>query len=111
MTKKSLRDALLEAAKTAEQRVTIKGLVLVVRQLPTAADTEALRDGVDSLYKFMVRCTFDEAGAPVFSDDDIPALKATAKAVMAPLIKAVADVNGFNVEEQEKNSEASPAGG
>lgn len=111
MTQQSLHDALLDAAKPAEQRVTIKGLTLVVRSLQTAADTEAMRDGIDALYKFIVRCTFDESGAAVFTDADIPALKATAKTVLAPLVNAVAEVNGFAADENEKNSAASPAAG
>lgn len=106
-----IRGAFFAAVKPQEIPVTVGGAQLIVRQMPTAADSEALRDGVDSLYKFIVRCTFDADGNAVFTDADIPALKQAAKMAMLPLIKAVSQVNGFASEEQEKNYAASPAGG
>lgn len=104
-----IQAAFFAAVKPQEIKVAIGGVELVVRQMPTAADTEALRDGQDALYKFIVRCAFDADGQPVFTDDDIPALKAAAKTAMLPLIKAVSDVNGFGSEDTAKNSAASPA--
>ena len=106
---------MLEALKNAlapmEEKVSIGGVELVVREMPHAADVVALEDQTDLGYKILVRCVFDADGAPVFSDEDIPALKAAGKLKLAPLMKACNKVNGLLVEEAAKNSEAAPAGG
>lgn len=106
-----MRIELLEAIKPREERVTLGAHTLVVRELACAADIAAFQDNADMTYKLIVRCTFDEAGEPAFTDEDIPALKAGAKATLLPLIAAVTRVNGFAFEENVKNSAADPGAG
>lgn len=105
----TLRDEFFAAVKPREECVTVGGVEVVVRQLATAADVEALRDGQDAIYKFVVLCCFDRAGVPAFTMADLPDLKAAAKAPMLPLLQAVARVNGLDAGDAEKNSAASPA--
>lgn len=105
-----MREELLKFFEPREEKVELAGQALVVRELSEDSDTEALRDGVDSLLKFVVRCTFDQAEQRVFTDDDIPALKRAGAIRLAPLIQAVVRVNGF-VEDEIKNSGAGPSAG
>lgn len=97
---------LLEVLRIREEQVELGGHKLVVRELQSAADVAALADNQDLGYKLLVRCVFDEAGAPAFTDDDIPALKAGSKSRLAPLMAAVTRVNGFDSEANAKNSAA-----
>ena len=104
-------EVLREALAPREERVVIGGITLVAREMATAADVEAMQDNKDLGMKMLVRCVFDESGKAVFTDEDIPALKASAKVKLAPLVAAVNRVNGFAVEAEAKNSEAGPAAG
>lgn len=104
-----MRDELLAALARREERVTIGGLKLVVREMENAADVAGFEDGADYGYKLVVRCVFDEAGAPVFTDDDISALKGASRVKFLPVIAAVNRVNGIDVEGEVKNSAAAPA--
>ena len=106
-----MRQELIEAIKPHEERVELGGLTLIVRELACAADITAFQDNADMTYKLVVRSTFDEAGEPAFSDEDIPALKAGAKFALLPLINAVTRVNGFALKENIKNSAAAPGNG
>lgn len=107
----SLKESLFAAIKPREEVVEIHGHKIHVRELETAADTEAFRTHGDATYKFVVRCCFDDEGNAVFTDDDIPRIKGTSRKGLLPLIEAVALVNGFNVESEAKNSAAGPAAG
>lgn len=100
-----LRDSLLEALAPGEESLELLGHKLVVRELvSTPEDAEVLRDGVDNLPKYIVRCTFDaETGAPVFSDADLPRLKAASPVKMLPLVRAVSRVNGWDRDDEVKN--------
>lgn len=100
---------LIAALAPREERITLAGHALVVRELAVAADVSAMQDNVDLTWKLVVRCVFDEAGAAVFTDADIPALKAGSKARLQPLINAVVRVNGMDIEAEAKNSPAAPA--
>ena len=97
---------LVDFLKQREERIKLGGRALVVRELSSAGDTEPMRDGVDVAWKVLVRCTFLESGESAFSDEDIPALKASSASKLGVLINAVNRVNGLNVEEEVKNSEA-----
>lgn len=83
------------------------GATYIVRTLP---DGETV-SGADTMLEFVVRCTFDAEGRPAFTDQDIPALKAAPHVLKAPLLRAVARVNGFDAPAEEKNSEAAPSSG
>lgn len=106
-----MRDELLEALAPHEESVTIGERVLTVRELESAADTEAFRDNADMSWKLLVRCVFDAAGRQVFSDADIPRLKRSGKLRLKPITDAVLRVNGYDLEAAEKNSGAGPGAG
>ena len=106
-----MRDDLLAAIKPREETVKLGKNVLTVRELETAADVAAFQDGGDMAYKLLVRCTFDAEGASAFTDDDIPAIKRGSKVRLAGLIAAVIRVNGFDAEDNVKNSAAVPGSG
>jgi len=98
---KDLQDFL----EPAEERITFAGQQLLVRELDSLIDTAAMRDDVDTTWKLVVRCVFDPlSGAPVFTDEDIPALKRGARRKTLPLIHAVLRVCGQDIEAAEKNS-------
>lgn len=103
-----LKQGLLAALAPSEEPLELLGHKLVVRELvPQPADAEALKDGVDNLHKYMVRCTFDaETGAPAFADADIPSLKAASPSKLLPLVRAVSRVNGWDRDDAIKNSAA-----
>lgn len=109
MTTKLTSDILLAALAPREELLQFMGIDIIVRELPSAADVEAFRDGADADYKWMVRCTFTTSGQQVFTDEQIPKLKQTARAKLMPLLSAVFRVNGLLPDEAAKNSEASPA--
>jgi hypothetical protein len=102
---------ILDAIKPREERVTLGGHVLVVREIAIAADVAFMQDNADLTYKLVVRCVFDEAGEPAFDESDIPGLKKAGKTKLLPLIEAVNRVNGFDIEHEAKNSSAAPADG
>ena len=100
---------LAEYLRPREERLAFAGRALVVRELESAADVAFMADNEDLSYKLLVRCVFDEAGAPVFTEADVVALKAGAKAKLLPLMEAVNRVNGFDTAGDAKNSGAVPA--
>lgn len=102
-------EELIAALKAREEVVELGGHKLTVRELETAADVAAFQDNNDLQLKLVVRCVFDAEGRPVFTDEDIPALRGTSKTRFAPLLAAVNRVNGFDVEDGAKNSAAAPA--
>jgi hypothetical protein len=106
-----MKDELLAAFAPQEERIEVAGRKLVVRELTAAADTAAFHDNVDMSWKLLVRCVFDGKGNPVFTDDDIPALKKSGKVKLKPVSDAVLRVNGYNTGELEKNSGAGPGAG
>ena len=104
-----MREEIIAALAVREEAFELGGRKLFARELASAADVAAFVDNEDLGYKLLVRCVFDEAGNPVFTDEDIPALKASAKSRLAPALRAVNRVNGFDVEDSVKNSAAAPA--
>lgn len=105
------KQAILAALAPQEERLELWGHTLVIRELASAADVVRVEDDDNLTYHFIVRCTFDEAGEPLFTDDDIPQLKACSKAKLLPIIEAVSRVNGLWVNGNAKNSEAAPCSG
>lgn len=105
----SLREELLAFMAPREERVALGGIELVVKEWPMSADFGDFRGQTDSQYLFVVGCVFDDLGMPVFTTDDIPAIKAASSKKLMPLIAAVNRVNGFDIEDERKNSSASPA--
>lgn len=100
---------LAAALQAREETIEFAGQKLLVRELETAADVAAFQQAEDLQLKLVVRCVFDLQGAPVFTDEDIPELRRTSKKRFAPLLAAVNRVNGFDVDDSTKNSEAAPA--
>jgi hypothetical protein len=87
----------------------VLGHAVIVREPRTDEDTTDLGEAPeDSFYRFMVRCTYDEAGERVFTFDDIPFLKSSGKIKLAPLVRAVNRMLG-SVEDEVKNSAAGPS--
>jgi hypothetical protein len=97
---------LFEFLKAREERITIGGQTLVIKEMTGNADRKPLTDGVDVDWKILVRCVFKEDGGQLFSDADIPKLKDSGTTKVGPLLKAVYRVNGLDVEAEAKNSEA-----
>ncbi|WP_337905353.1 hypothetical protein, partial [Mesomycoplasma ovipneumoniae] len=72
----SNKAALLAAIAPREEIVEIQGIKVKVRELESAANSERLRDPGEATYAAMVLCCLDpETNEPVFTDDDITALK------------------------------------
>lgn len=103
-----MRDQLLEFFAAREERVHLGGMTLFVRTLP---DEQAGISGEDALYQAVVRCTFGEDGSLIFTEADIPELRAQPRIRKAALLAAVSRVNGFDLAAEEKNSEADPSSG
>lgn len=110
-----MREELLAVLAAGEERVTVGGKPLVIRELECAADVPDTSGTVlDFSLALIVRCVKDEDGNAVFTDADIPKLKRAGRKRMGPLINAVLRVNGFSgeaVEVAEKNSGADPGNG
>lgn len=102
---------LLQLLKTREERVTLEGVELIVREVQAAADTVAFTEPGDFIFKLVVASTFAADGSPAFTYDQVPALKAASKLKLAPLIAAALRVNGRDIEAEAKNSEADPGSG
>lgn len=102
-------DAIASALQAREEKLQFAGMDLIVRELQTAADVGAFRDGEDAQLKLVVRCVFlAENNAPVFSDEDIPLLRESGRKRFAPILEAVNRVNGLDLADNAKNSVAAP---
>lgn len=67
---------------------------------------QALGDDALSLEKMIVRFVCDPDGAPLFSEEDIPAMK---KKSIQAFRRIVNEIKSFNsLEEAEKNSDSTP---
>lgn len=104
-----MREKLLQFFAEREENVVMAGETYTVRTMPD--DAPPITGGENTLYEFIVRSTFAPDGQPAFTDDDIPTLKAAPDILKARLRRAVAIVNGFAEDEEEKNSEAGPSSG
>lgn len=110
-----MRAEFLDLIKLREERITFGGRPLIVRELHSAAEVGTGKDDPDIFYRLMVCCIYEaeevtpgvfQAGPQALTVDDIPHLKAGSRKKLAPLIHAVQRVNGLDVEEEVKNSEA-----
>ena len=100
---------LAEFLKQREERLEFGGVKLVVRELDGSADNSALTEATDveRSWFILVRCVFrEDNGERAFSDEDVPMLHKKSPMVTARLVNAVNRVNGFNIEEEAKNSDA-----
>lgn len=84
-----MKQELLDALKCREEKIEIAGRTVIVRELAAGDATESLIDNPDAAYKLLTLCVFDEAGNRIFSDDDIPALKATSRGYVKALMGVV----------------------
>lgn len=98
-----MRDELLNFLARREETITVGGVPLIVREIGESTDTTQFRDGVDSLYKFIVLCVFTADGEPAFSDADIPRLKNAGKVRLREIAAAVGRVNGWDEAAELKN--------
>ena len=98
-----------ELLKPREEQLKFAGREVTVRELDAAADVSAFGDNQDLSWKLLTRCVFDAGGKPLFEDADIAELKRGSRRRLRPLIEAVSRVNGFDLETEEKNSDAAPA--
>jgi hypothetical protein len=99
-------DDLAEFLKPREEKVKLGKVKLVVKELDGSADNSELKNTEDMSWRILIKCVFREDGKPAFEDKDIPLLKKKSPVFTAPLVNAVNRVNGFNLEEEAKNSEA-----
>lgn len=103
------RDAILAALKRREETLVAGGRTVTIRELHSAAEAIDFTNKEDATYLLVVRCVFAADGKPVFTDDDIPALKDGAKGRFWPFIEAVMRVNGEDVRDNEKKSAPQPS--
>ena len=98
----SLKQQLLDAVKPLEEKVEFNGITVVARELDCASDVKNMQDKEDSAWLLLVRCVFDEGGALVFGDEDIPELKKMSLRKISKLVQTVQRVNGLDLEANEK---------
>lgn len=112
---------ILEAIRRREESVEALGRRFLVRELDASqsfrtepelqAKLETLGLAPDDLifWKCFVRCVLEDeegGGAMPFTDEHIPQLCRGSRLKLAPLVNAVNRVNGFDPDENEKNSSA-----
>ena len=105
------REKALAALTPREDKIELGGVTFVLREIDSAADLAALRDGEDTAWKILVRSCFGESGEPLFTDADIPALKRGALARNRKLVEAAQRVNRELLDPDVKPSADAPAGG
>lgn len=106
-----MREDLLKYLAPAEERFEFSGKAVILREMDTAAEVEAMNDQPDGAWRMFVRCVFDEAGNPVFNDNDIPALKKSGTRKLSGIFAKVMALNGMDLKGLAKKSEAGPAAG
>lgn len=111
---------ILDAIRRREETVAAFGRNFIVRELDATATfrtedaelakkLEALGMAPDELlfWKALVRCVVEEgSGLAPFTDADIPELCRGSRFKLAPLTAAVNRVNGFDSDDNAKNSSA-----
>ena len=106
-----MRDDILSALEARQESVEFAGKQVTVRELDCVADLPSADNGLEFSLRLIVACVVDAQGAPVFTDEDLPRLRKSARKRIKPLIDAVMRVNGFSLESETKNSGAAPASG
>lgn len=96
---------ILEAIQRRKKEVKIGGRTLVVCEPAAAADLGLTgeEDTQERYWKILVACVLDEEGKPVFTAEDIPALKDGGRWKLAQLTTAINEVCGFDAEHEQKN--------
>jgi len=97
------------AIKPNEERLTLGGVSLIVREMAAADELGGDGSPEDIFMRVVVRCVFNEAGELVMSDADIPELKAAGKTKLRPLLDAVQRVNGLVQEDNTEKPAPGPA--
>ncbi|HXF67673.1 MAG TPA: hypothetical protein VNK67_13385 [Burkholderiales bacterium] len=82
-----MKAELLEALRRREERIEVAGHVLIVREPAAGDQLDDLSSDPDAAYKLIVACTYDADGNRVFTDDDIPALKAASRGYVKQIIE------------------------
>lgn len=106
-----MREQLLNFLAPREEKIVLAGATYFVREIPESQDTSIFADDKDYLLKFVVRSVFDADGNRVFKDEDIGELKKLGKVRLRKLSSIAMRVNGQDVDEEIKNSDAVPSGG
>jgi hypothetical protein len=105
-----LLEDLAEFLKLREERITFGKVKLIARELDGSADNAILREPEDRSWRLLVRCLFrEDTGEQAFDDADIKALKRKSPVTTSKLVEAVNRVNGFDIEDEAKNSDAAQA--
>lgn len=106
---------ILEAIKVKREQFVFAGRKMICTEISVSQDlglrilTDEDQKQIEEelAYRLAVRCVhFDEgdpnAGEPVFTDDDIEALKAASKTTLLPLFAVVRRVNGLDGDANAK---------
>jgi hypothetical protein len=115
----SLRDEVLAALQLAREPVVVPklGKTLYVTELD-ASDFVQFWGDADAKFSederkngrrvlLVARCTVDENGERVFTDDDVSALAEGSGAIVNSLFAAAGRLNGLLKDDEPKNSETS----
>lgn len=117
----SLREKILKASELAKQAVKLSKVdePVYVSEISAASFSEVLEkraelkkshgDKADHRLLFVARCTVDEAGSRVFTDEDVGEIAKLSNSDVQTLFNAAAELNGLVSKEPEKNSETSPS--
>jgi hypothetical protein len=69
-----------------------------VRELDYAANVNKFREADDGMLHMLCACVFNQAGEPIWTETDFPAMKKLSKPAMNQLIAAALRVNGGDAE-------------
>lgn len=106
-----MRDDIIAALAAQSEVVQFGGVAVHIRELDCAAEVPTDANVIDGSLKLLILCAHDAEGKRVFTDEDLPRLRGSARKRIKPLIDAVMRVNGFGIEAEAKNSAADPGSG
>jgi hypothetical protein len=98
-------DDLAELYKDREEKVKHGKAVLVVKQWDGSEKKWVFEDPDDIQWRLIERCVFRENGERAFTRKDVDKLRSK-PLVSGQLAAAVSRVNGLDLEQEAKNSEA-----
>jgi hypothetical protein len=96
---------LAELYKDREERVKHGRLTLVVRQWDGSDREWVFQDPSDVTWRLVERCVFRENGERAFDKNDVETMKKK-PLIAGQLVPVVNRVNGMDLEEEAKNSDA-----
>lgn len=111
------KSALLAALACASVTVLVDGFGNVTIRQVSVAENDRIRAGIkadpDAAHssfglQLLVASVVDDAGVPVFTADDIPALRQAAGRKVDKLVEAVLDANGYAVEKVGNGQASGP---